>query len=98
MNRGHLLVRTNLHVKYEDLEMYGFQDNQRKSSGLLTDISKTIYPLFFEGRHKMQAYKNFKARNSMRPLENDDDAEYLCHITTIYPKIKCTDNLSSPGF
>ena len=44
---------TNLQVKYEDFVIYGFQNNQRKPSGLPTnqptDISKTIiYPLFYK--------------------------------------------------
>ena len=30
INRGHLLVMTNLHVKYEAFVIYSFQDNQRK--------------------------------------------------------------------
>ena len=53
INRGHLLVIINQHIKYEDSVMKGIQNNQRKPSGLptdqQTDISKTIYPLFFEG-------------------------------------------------
>ena len=49
INRGHLLVKTNLYVKYEDFVINGFHDNQRKPYGLQTNISKTIYPLFLEG-------------------------------------------------
>ena len=30
INRGHLLIMTNLHVKYEDIVINDFQDNQRK--------------------------------------------------------------------
>ena len=30
INRGHLLVMTNQHVKYEDFVVYSIQDNQRK--------------------------------------------------------------------
>ena len=56
INRDHLLVMTNQHVKYKHSVMNGIKDNQRKSFGLptdrQTDISKTIYPLFFEGGHK----------------------------------------------
>ena len=56
INRGHLLVMTSLHVKYEDSVIKGIIDNQRKPFGLptniQTNISKTIYPHFFEGGHK----------------------------------------------
>ena len=33
IDRGHLLVLTNLHVKYEEFVIYvnGFQDNQQKT-------------------------------------------------------------------
>ena len=48
---------SNLHVKYEESVMNGFQD---KPFGLLTniptEISKTIYPLFFDGGIKI--YEN----------------------------------------
>ena len=37
INRGHLLVMANTHVKYEDFEIHCFHDNQRKPYGLLTD-------------------------------------------------------------
>jgi hypothetical protein len=57
------------YVKYEDFVINTFQDNQQKPCGLpqtdrrtdrqtdrQTDISKTIYPLFFEGGHNYTMY------------------------------------------
>ena len=37
INSGHLLVMSNLHVKYEDSVMNSIEDNQRKPFGLPTD-------------------------------------------------------------
>ena len=34
INRGHLLVMSNLQVKYEDFVINGFQNNQQKQYGL----------------------------------------------------------------
>jgi hypothetical protein len=71
---------TNHYVKYEDFVINTFQDNQRKPCGLptdrptyrrtdrqtdrQTDISKTIYPLFFEGGHNNKVVVGYSACSS----------------------------------
>ena len=51
LNRGHLLVMNNLHVKYEDTVMVFKIISGNHLVYQPTYISKTIYPLFFEGGH-----------------------------------------------
>ena len=34
IKRGHLLVKTNRHVKYEDFVIYSFRENKRKHSNI----------------------------------------------------------------
>ena len=48
INRGHLLVRTNLHIKYESFVINGFKDNQRKPFGLPT-LAKQYTPSSSKG-------------------------------------------------
>ena len=57
INEAYLLDMANLDVKYENFVVNGFQDNQRKPYGLPTDISKTIYPIFFERGHNKYTLK-----------------------------------------
>ena len=82
INRVHLLVMTNLHVKYKDFVINfvinGFQDNERKPSGLPTDrhrqtdwqtLAKQYTPSSSKGSIKITLYVLYELSVSSRIIK-----------------------------